>query len=218
MGFSRQEYWSGLSCPPPILQYKTQCQKNKLIRSKWPSSGKRCEQPHSLRQVAPNSCAPRGVPRPCGRPPPPHLPHRWGWDSTQEPTLPRVLVAWGQQPWCGWDHRQGQRWKISAQVVNSSIQAKAKKQSQPTNSWESTSSKEKSSKSEHVRRLVVSDSATPWTVACQVSLSMEFPRKEYWSGLPFRSIGDLPDPGIELGSPALKDRFFTNWATREVSR
>ena len=36
------------------------------------------------------------------------------------------------------------------------------------------------------------------------SLSMGFPRQEYWSGLPFPSSGDLPDPGIELGSPALQ--------------
>ena len=43
----------------------------------------------------------------------------------------------------------------------------------------------------------------PMDVACQASLSMEFSRKEYWSGLPFPSPGDLPDPGMELvpGSP-----------------
>jgi len=41
-------------------------------------------------------------------------------------------------------------------------------------------------------------------VACQASLSMEFSRKEYWSGLTFPSPGDLPDPGIELGSLALQ--------------
>ena len=45
---------------------------------------------------------------------------------------------------------------------------------------------------------------TPWTVACQASLSMGFSRQEYWSGLPFLSPGDLPDPGIEPGSPALQ--------------
>ena len=44
---------------------------------------------------------------------------------------------------------------------------------------------------------------TPWTVACQVPQSMGFSRQEYWSGLPFPSPGDLPDPGIEPGSPAL---------------
>ena len=46
--------------------------------------------------------------------------------------------------------------------------------------------------------------ATPWTVACKVPLSMEFPRQEYWSGLSSPSPGDLPDPGIEPGSPALE--------------
>ena len=42
----------------------------------------------------------------------------------------------------------------------------------------------------------------PWTVVCQAPLSMGFSRPEYWSGLPFPSPGDLPDPGIEPGSPA----------------
>ena len=46
--------------------------------------------------------------------------------------------------------------------------------------------------------------ATLWTVACQTPLSMGFSRQEYWSGLPFPSLGDLPDPGIEPGSPALQ--------------
>ena len=43
--------------------------------------------------------------------------------------------------------------------------------------------------------------ATPWTVA---SISVGFSRQEYWSGLPFPSPGDLPDPGIEPRSPALQ--------------
>ena len=46
--------------------------------------------------------------------------------------------------------------------------------------------------------------ATPWTVACKVSLSMGFSRQEYWSGLTFPSPGDLPDPEIEPRSPALQ--------------
>ena len=45
--------------------------------------------------------------------------------------------------------------------------------------------------------------ATPWPVAYQAPPSMGFSRQEYWSGLPFPSPGDLPDPGIEPGSPAL---------------
>ena len=46
--------------------------------------------------------------------------------------------------------------------------------------------------------------ATSWTVAHQAPPSMEFSRQEYWSGLPFPSPGDLPDPGIEHRSPALQ--------------
>ena len=46
--------------------------------------------------------------------------------------------------------------------------------------------------------------ATPWTVACQAPPSMGFSRQEYWSGLPFPSPGDLPNPGIEPKSPALQ--------------
>ena len=46
--------------------------------------------------------------------------------------------------------------------------------------------------------------ATPWTVAYQASPSMEFSRQEYWSGLPFPSPGDFPNPGNEPGSPALQ--------------
>ena len=51
---------------------------------------------------------------------------------------------------------------------------------------------------------------TPWTVAHQVPLSMGFSRQEYWSGLPFTSLEDLPevDPGIQPTSP-LAGRFFT---------
>ena len=45
--------------------------------------------------------------------------------------------------------------------------------------------------------------ATPWTVAYQASWSVGFSRQEYWSGLPFPSPGDLPDPGIEPVSPTL---------------
>ena len=44
----------------------------------------------------------------------------------------------------------------------------------------------------------------PWTAAYQAPPSMGFSRQEYWSGVPFLSPGDLPDLGIELGSPALQ--------------
>ena len=49
--------------------------------------------------------------------------------------------------------------------------------------------------------------ANRWTVVHQAPLSSGFPRKEYWSGLPFYSPGNLPHPGIE--PPVLADRFFT---------
>ena len=46
--------------------------------------------------------------------------------------------------------------------------------------------------------------ASPWTVAHKAPLSMGFSRQEYWSGLPFSPPGNLPDPGIEPGSPTLQ--------------
>ena len=52
--------------------------------------------------------------------------------------------------------------------------------------------------------------ATPWTLAYQAPLSMGFSRQEYWSGFPFPSPGDLPDPGIEPRSLALVGRLLTN--------
>ena len=50
---------------------------------------------------------------------------------------------------------------------------------------------------------------TPWAVACQALLSVAFLREGYWSGLPFPSPGDLPNPGIKLTSPALAGGFLT---------
>ena len=52
--------------------------------------------------------------------------------------------------------------------------------------------------------------ATPWTVAHQAPLSMGFSRQEYWSGLPFPSPGDLPEPGIKPRSPALQADALTS--------
>ena len=60
---------------------------------------------------------------------------------------------------------------------------------------------------------------TPWTVARQAPLSMEFSRQEYWSGLPCPPLEDLPDPGMEpmsLVFPTLAGRFFTTSATWEA--
>ena len=49
----------------------------------------------------------------------------------------------------------------------------------------------------------------PWTVAYQAPQSVEFSRQEYWSGLPFPSPGDPPNPGMEPSSPVLAGGFFT---------
>ena len=60
---------------------------------------------------------------------------------------------------------------------------------------------------------------TSWTVACQASLSMEFSRQEYWSGLSFPSLGVLSNPGIKpvsLVSPDLSGGFFTTSAIWEA--
>ena len=51
---------------------------------------------------------------------------------------------------------------------------------------------------------------TLWTVVCQASLSLGFSKQEYWSGLPFPSPWDLPDSGIEPGSPALEADALTS--------
>ena len=59
-------------------------------------------------------------------------------------------------------------------------------------------------------------SATPWIVAHLAPLSMELFRQEYWSGFPFPSAGDLPDPGSKpasLVSPALAGTLFSTTAT-----
>ena len=52
-------------------------------------------------------------------------------------------------------------------------------------------------------------------VALQAPLTMGFSRQEYWSGLPFPSLGDLPNPGTEPESPALAGGFFTTESSRK---
>ena len=58
--------------------------------------------------------------------------------------------------------------------------------------------------------LVMSDSVTPCTEACQAPLSMWFPRQEYWNRLPFPSPGGLPDPGIKPRSPTFQEDALTS--------
>ena len=58
--------------------------------------------------------------------------------------------------------------------------------------------------------------ATLWAVIPPGCLSMELSRQEYWNGLPFPSPGDLPDPGIKLGSPELQADFLPSEPTRQA--
>ena len=58
--------------------------------------------------------------------------------------------------------------------------------------------------------------STPWTIAHQAPLSLEFSRQAYWSGLSFPTSGHLPNPGIEPVSPALAGGFFTTSTTWEA--
>ena len=58
-------------------------------------------------------------------------------------------------------------------------------------------------------RSVMSNFVTVWTVALQAPLSMGFPNQEYWSGLPFPTLEDVLNPGIDSKSPALAGQFFT---------
>ena len=78
----------------------------------------------------------------------------------------------------------------------------------PSVSWAPQGKSERKKESE-VTKKVTSFScvrllATPWTAAHQAPPSMGFYRQEYWSGSPFPSPGDLPDPGIEPVSPTLQ--------------
>ena len=57
---------------------------------------------------------------------------------------------------------------------------------------------------------VMFNSATPWTVARQAPLSIGFSRQAYWSGLPFPTAEDLPNPGIQPGSPAFQADALTS--------
>ena len=58
--------------------------------------------------------------------------------------------------------------------------------------------------------------AAPWTAAHQAPLSMGFSRQDYWSGLPFPSLGDLPDAGIKLIISCIGRQILYHWATWEA--
>ena len=85
--------------------------------------------------------------------------------------------------------------------------------------WEKTIANEAIDKDFKFSCSVMSDPATPWTIAYQAPLSTGFSSQEYRNGLPFPTSGDLPDPGIKpasLLSSALAGGFFTTSATWEA--
>ena len=81
--------------------------------------------------------------------------------------------------------------------------------------WLDLSGESKKKLSSSVSRSVMSDSETPWTVACQSPLCMGFSRQESWSGLPFPSSEHLTNPGIESRSPALHIDSFLSESQRK---
>ena len=96
---------------------------------------------------------------------------------------------------CLWMKVKEEREKVGLKL---NIQKTKIMASGPSTSWQIDGSEWVKSIS-RVRSFV-----TPWTVAHQAPQSMEFSRQEYWSGLAFPSAGDLPNPGIEPGSPTLQ--------------
>ena len=73
--------------------------------------------------------------------------------------------------------------------------------------------------SQSVSRSIMFDSfETPWTIARQAPLSIGFPRQEYWSGLPFPSPGNLPDPGIKPRFPILQADSLLSELPGKLSR
>ena len=125
-----------------------------------------------------------------------HIAGRFRLECKHAPSHRLVLWDNKKERWYPW-----QPWNASVPLI------KALAHILTEDAWYSTAhlpSIRWKKKSESESCSVVSDSATPWTVAHQAPLSMGFSRQEYWSGLPFPSSGDLLKPGIKPGSPSLQ--------------
>ena len=133
------------------------------------------------------------------------FPWRRAWQPTPvflsgESHGQRSLVGYG--PWGRKESDTAGRLTISLSVTAFTLQGQ---------NWEATTETIEPWVSEWVKPLSrVRLFATPWTVAYQAPPSMGFSRQEYWSGLPFPSPGDLPDPGIEPGSLAFQADALTS--------
>ena len=123
--------------------------------------------------------------------------------------LSRAVLMWAQ-PTLSWDHLCLWSQRLRFWVAQCQLRQEGKWATCPILQWEALSWSHEGSGSHHTKwKKVKSLShvwlfATPWTVAYQAPPSMGFSRQEYWSGLPFPSPGDLPDPGIEPRSPTLQ--------------
>ena len=124
---------------------------------------------------------------------------RWPkyWVSASASVLPMNVQDWFPLGWTGWISLQS---KGLLRVFSSTTVEKHQFFSAQPSLW---SHSHICSSSSLVAKSCLT-LATPWTIALQVPLSVGFSRQEYWSGLPYPSPGDLPDPGIKPRSPALQ--------------
>ena len=134
-----------------------------------------------------------------------HIQRRRSWPKT----TPRTKVSPQQRPRCGLGPESRNHFRSRGPRLKSFYCTTMTKfqgltcisESQPSSlTYNSLTEPLKSKVKSHNR---VQLFVTPWTAAYYAPPSMGFSRQEYWSGLPFPSPGDLPDPGIEPGSPAL---------------
>ena len=135
-------------------------------------------------------------------------PSRWACRSRPQPPAARHSPFPSWAPWCldaNTPCQRGLGAKGCAESVPPSVPLRERGQS-------GTSPGPRAScavfRSVGVSHAAMTDFATPRTVAHQAPLSAGFSRQQYWSGLPFPSTGDLPNPGVEAGSPALKEDSF----------
>ena len=184
MGFSRQECWSGLPCPPP---------------GALPNPGIKPRSP----ALQADSLSSEPLPRPGIL-----EPHRW--DSCPTSTT-CWLFSHGWDRWSlltlvNPSEKRGWELYLPPSII---VRMKCVKCFVPhLVEWDELADLNlllKVTVLSHVWLF-----ATPWTVAYQAPLSMRFSRQEYWNGLPFPSPGDLPDSGIEPWSPALQADALTS--------
>ena len=173
MGFSRQAYWSGLPFPPPVRKYE-------VSEVKLLSRVRLFATPRTVAYQAPPSMG---------------FSRQEYWSELPFPS-PGDLSNPGIEP--GSSALQTDAFP-SKPLGKPRIPKKGN--AKECSNYRTIALISQDSKVKLLSHVQVF--ATPWTVAYQAPPSMGFSRQEYWSGLPFPSPGDLPNPGIEPGSPSL---------------